>query len=346
MAERIAVTPETVRIYLQKILTPANYHLAYGLSLLPQNRFIAVVDALINNDLQVEELSKLSGFTIADADALLAVTQRSWVSPATAEPRVGDDGYLYLTRKLNLASIVGAAPTGWNAGRLVSAEVAVGTDRGYETVEAAETVFRQRVLPNALLGNSIAMIFPADETEVHALPIMRADPSRKAMLSAWYSQLFEPLMGSAPNGSELARVVSLGGSPSVWRNNPGLTQWVVFEPRPAPDFHLLLRREAGVRSISGPYTAEEISRELTELEGMQLSPVGAGRRVAYLDFRSRVVSAAVEVEADDRTDLKDRAIAVADAIQALYDHRDRVRAYLKAALDGCESAILGHYPPN
>jgi hypothetical protein len=43
MADRVAVTAESVRAYLDREMTGDNYHLMYGLHLLSRDRFLAVM---------------------------------------------------------------------------------------------------------------------------------------------------------------------------------------------------------------------------------------------------------------------------------------------------------------
>jgi hypothetical protein len=76
MAARIEVTTATVTNFLDKQMTRENYYLLYGLQLLPKDSYLAILDALLNNELQIEDLVRLGGFTAAEATLLLKESDR------------------------------------------------------------------------------------------------------------------------------------------------------------------------------------------------------------------------------------------------------------------------------
>ena len=102
MAARIEVNAGTVRAYLDRAMTRENYHLMYGLHLLSKDRFRGIMDALINGDLQPEDLVRLGSFSDDEADVLLSESLSGWTSGSVATPTAGTDGYQYLTRTLGV----------------------------------------------------------------------------------------------------------------------------------------------------------------------------------------------------------------------------------------------------
>ena len=345
MAERIQVTPERVKSYIDENLSGDNYHLFYGLHLLSRERFSAVMDALLNGELQVEELVRLGGFSDAEADQLLAESLGSWVSPAVAIPAVGSDGYVYLTGTLGLGSMIRAselAEAGASIGRVLGASVRVGRG-GHESIEAVEAIFTASILPAALDGRELRLYLPSSEYEVAELPILNSDLQRKQFLRDIASGILAPLMGS---GSVLSKLLAVGSRRPGLSSAPGLAQWVLADPRPAGNTRLLVHREAALRTVRGAYTRTEIDEMLSGVLAARPGHIATGNLVSSLDFRTRLASAAAAFHFPSDAELALKASMAVDVMNAIYDHRDRLRGFILRVIDGCSGLLVGTYPAN
>ena len=345
MADRVAVTAESVRAYLDREMTGDNYHLMYGLHLLSRDRFTAVMDALMNGELQLEELVRLGGFTNNEADLLLRETLGSWVSPAVAEPRTGEDGYAYLSETLGMGALVRAAataPARTPVGRLLGATVVIGKG-GHSGTDEVEAIFADRILEPALAGLPMSVYLPETADEIRALPMVNSTAGRQDFLWGLSRVALSPIMGS---GTVLEKLVSVGRRRSKIITAPGLAEWVMSETRPASDTRLLMHREAAERTIAGPYTLAEISAKLDRVYAAVPSFVATGRTLSRLDFQLTVARNALIAHFPDESELVERVSVATDALQALFDHRDRLRAFALRVLEGCSKNLLGEYPPN
>jgi hypothetical protein len=342
--DRAQVTGASVRNYMDANLDRTNYHLFYGLHLLPRDRFLAVMDALLNNELQPEELVRLGGFTAAEADSLLKDSLGSWTNPSVAQPVVGTDGYTYLAETLGLAQLVkdaSLAVAGPAASRTLGAHVRIGGRDGHINEAAAESIFRSAVLPAALGVSALESVLPGNEAEYRALPCA-AGAQDQAWL--WGSGVFGPLI-SPDDGLLLRRLVWTGMVPSSLQLNPALAEWVITTPMPAYDTHLLLHRVAVERTVAGPYTSAELSALLDELESARPNHVGTSRKISFLDLKVRIARAAAAHHFPDDAVLNGRAAVLTGAMQQLTDHRAVLRSFMAAVLAGCASNLLGDYPP-
>ena len=345
MADRVAVTAESVRAYLDREMTGDNYHLMYGLHLLSRDRFTAVMDALMNGELQLEELVRLGGFTNNEAYLLLRETLGSWVSPAVAEPRTGEDGYAYLSETLGLGAMVRAAataPARTPVGRLLGAVVTVGKG-GHSGTEEVEAIFIDRVLDQALAGLPLSVYLPETAGQVRDLPMAGSTLTRRDVLWGLARVTLSPIMETS---TVLEKLVSVGRRRSKILTAPGLAEWVMSETRPANDTRLLMHREAAERTIRGHYTLDEIVTKLDGIYSAVPNFVGTGRTFSRLDFQTAVVRAALTTHFPDEAELVERVSVVSDVLQAMFDHRDRLCAFALRVLEGCSKNLIGEYPPN
>lgn len=344
MGGRIAVTPESVREYLGRAMTRDNYHLMYGLHFLSRDRFLAVMDALINGDLEPEELVRLNGFTDEDADALIASVLSGWTSGPVAVPSAGTAGYVYLTQTLGLVGP--AEPTAVGAvapHRFAGASVEVGPG-AHASADEVEGIFRDLVLPAALDGLPLGYYLPADATAAAAIPVPNQDAARATHIGRLAASVYAPILG--PDGPGLlGRFIQVGRTPCALRAAPGLTEWLLRAPRPGAGTKLLLHREAGARTALGEYRLEELEVWLEACETALPDHVGTARALTGLAFRTAVVASAAAHHFPERADLAERAAALGDALRALDDHRDRLRGFARRLLAGCEQHLIGTYPP-
>lgn len=346
MAARIAVTALTVKDYLDRTMTRDNYHLMYGLHLLTHERYTAVMDALLNGDLQPEELVRLGGFSDAEADALLTTVMAGWTAPSVAIPSAGTTGYSYLTTTLGLQPYSldpVAAGTPLSPHRLAGATVVVGR-QGHASLEEVESIFRSRIAEPALAGLDVAAYIPASADGVRALPVPNQEPIRSERLAAWLAPVIAPLMGP-DDATLLRRIVPVASEECSLRESPGLAEWLLRTPRPGPGTKLLLHREAAVRSALGEYTLTELGALVAELETTELDHVGTAVKVTLLEFRVRLAAAIAAHHFPLETALTGRIDVLRDALDGMHDHRDRLRGFIARVLNGCEQHLLGDYPP-
>ncbi len=347
MATRTAVTADTVRSYLGTAMNRDNYHLFYGLHLLSADRYKAVMDALINGDLQPEELVRLGGFTDAEADVLVGQTLSGWTSPAVASPSTGTNGYAYLTQTLGLsAAAMDRGPedeTSLSPHRFAASLIEVGPD-AHSSLDEVEGYFRQRILPDCLQGLSVADYVPQSADACVDIPVSNQDAARSALVQRFASGVYAPLIGS-DDATLLRRFVPVGLEACALRDNPGLAEWLLRTPRPSPGTKLLLHREAAVRSSQGEYTLSELSALVAACEAATPGFYATARVLAVLAFQADLAAAALAHHFPAEAELAERIAVVRDAMAGLLDHRDRLRGFAKRILSGCEKNLIGTYPP-
>lgn len=340
MAARIEVNAGTVRAYLDRAMTRENYHLMYGLHLLSKDRFRGIMDALINGDLQPEDLVRLGSFSDDEADVLLSESLSGWTSGSVATPTAGTDGYQYLTRTLGVDAAdpdtlaVGIAPR-----RVIAAQVIVG-DQGHSSLAEVEAVFRDRVLPVALANLTVTEYFPAPAD----IPCPNQDAARRARMETWASSLLGPLEGP-DDATLLRRLIPVGLEHCALRESPGLAEWLLRMPRPAPGTKLLVHREAAVRSSVGEYTEPQLAEILDRCEAAVPHHYSTTQEMAVLDFEVRLARLAIAHHFPGNAELTARAQVMADVLDGLHAHRDRLRAFIGRVLGGCEQYLIGDYPP-
>ena len=346
MTARTEVTPESVHDYLRRTMTRDNYHLMYGLHLLSRDRYIGIMDALLNGDLQPEELVRLGGYSDAEADLLLGQVLTGWTAPSVAVPHVGTPGYSYLTRTLGLSAAGADAPVsgdGISPRRLIAARIIVGA-HGHSGLLEVSDIFEREILPVALAGRPAAYYVPEDQSGVIDLPIPNQDDARSELLVDWLGPILQPILGPA-DGTLLRRLIPVAGEYCALRESPGLAEWMLRSPRPGRGTKLLLHREAASRSASGEYTLAELETLLAELEASSLDHVGTANKLTVIEFKASVLSAALAHHYPEREDLSQRAAIIRDVLTAMHDHRDALRAFAKRILAGCERHLIGEYPP-
>jgi hypothetical protein len=346
MATRIAVTDLTVKEYLDRTMTRDNYHLMYGLHLLSHERYLAVMDTLLNGDLQPEELVRLGGFSDSEADALLEQTTSGWTSSGVAVPSAGTTGYSYLTTTLGLQSysmdpIYVETPV--PPYRLAAAQIIVGR-QGHANLDEVEAIFRLLILPAALNGLTVAAYIPATAAGVADLPVPNQNSARSARMASWLAPMLAPLIGADDN-TLLRRIIPVANEECALREAPGLAEWLLRSPRPGTGTKLLLHREAASRSALGNYVLSELATMVDTLEATLVDHVGTPGKLTLLDFRLRLASAIAVHHFPLETALTGRLNIMLDALDGLYDHRDRLRGFIARVLSGCEQHLLGDYPP-
>ncbi len=108
---------------------------------------------------------------------------------------------------------------------------------------------------------------------------------------------------------------------------------------------LLLHREAASRSALGNYTLGELTALVGALEATSVDHVGTPGKLTLLEFRIRLAFAIAVHHFPLETAITERLNIMLDALDGLYDHRDRLRGFIARVLSGCEQHLLGDYPP-
>jgi hypothetical protein len=343
VSERIQVTPESVKEYIDANLSGDNFHLFYGLHLLSHDRFSALMDALINGELQVEELVRLGGFSDAEADALIAESLGSWVSPAVAIPATGSDGYAYLSDELDLGWMVQDAAVAGNGipvGRVLGVSIRVGRG-GHTSIEEVDSIFATSVLPDALVGQELRIYLPSTVEEIMELSIPGADDARRQFLSDIAPGILAPLMGSGP---VLSKLLTVGTRRPGLSSAPGLAQWILSDAWTVGNVRLLMHREAALRTTLGPYTRSEIDGMLDAVLASRPGYVATMNHLNSLYFKAKVAAFAAMHHFPSDVELADKASKVVDVLDALNDHRDRLRYFLIRVVEGCSGILIGTYP--
>ena len=213
-----------------------------------------------------------------------------------------------------------------------------------------DLTFLDLVIPGALAGAGLAsldLVLPASAADLAALPVPNETPDRRAQFTVWLG-LFGPLLDPPPDpGTACSLLFAVGTGESALRRNPGLAQFILGDTRPHQDTQLLMRREAAVRCSSGPLAPADVQAMLAATAAARPSWVATGITVAALDFALTEASAAIAAApAGDPTwaPLSPVCAALTDALQAVFDHRDRLRAFLTAAYSLLPASIPGTYP--
>jgi hypothetical protein len=349
--ERITVSPDSVRSFIETCVDETNYHLLYGLHLLSKTNFDAVMDGLLNGDIFVEELTRLRAFTPEDVEAFLREIPGGWTTPGVAVPSVGTDGYAYLMDTLGLRSSFVAAATAArpapSSATFLRSQIAVGGPTGHASVAEVESIFAARVLDGALAGNPLERVLPLEEADVRALVPDEASPVAD-LLWKWLGAMLSPLRAAVPPAAGadlLQRLVAIGPLQPALQLAPGLTGWILDAVVPSADFQLRVHREAAVRTALGPITSADITSLVEAAEGATPAHVWTNRSVAKLEFDVMLASAALAagVEPAD-AGIPARVEALVESVAALRGARDRLRTFLVATRDGCIRELRGNYP--
>lgn len=344
---RLEVTPASVSAYLGRALDRTNYHLFYALTLLSPERYSAVMDALINAEIQPEELVRMGTMTDEEVDRFIREFMGSWSTPAAAVPVVGTEGYAYLEAigmsGLLVEAASAAAPD--TALRIVRATVRADAGVGYPSREVAMEIFRDRALLQSLNGRQLSAVLPATAPEARALPMTAPTDARRTLLLNVYGDVLNTLMERQPSASNAIGVVlTVGSVRSVFAENPGLAQWVLAEPRPARQTQLLYHRAAADVNADGPYTVATLGELVSRLEGATLSPVGTTAIAAKLDFGVRLASAVAAHLTGVPAALTQRIQNLEAVVDAVHLHRDNLRDFTNRAWEQARSVLAGSFP--
>lgn len=348
---RVEVTPGAVKAYLDRQMTEENYHLLYGLHLLSKDRFNAIMDALLNGEVFPEELIRLGSFTDAEADAFIKESLGGWSRPAVAVPLTGSDGYKYLVRDLGLGDLLresAMAVPGGSFNLIMGSEAVLGGPNGHISLDEIRAIFRDKALPDGLQGSFFSQYFPSTPEEVMSLPIPEKETARQQQFLAWFESVFGVFYNPAPTTTDcLHWFLSVGTSESKLRRAPGLADWILTDPRPGPDSQLLLLREAAERNAKGPYTVAELTEMMATVLADRPDYVATGRKVSRLDFRLRVIGAAIAASTEEiPAELYSNYSVAVDALEAIFIHRDKLREFSVRAIQVCMKNIRGRYAIN
>ena len=343
MGTRIEATTATVADFLEKRMTRENYHLLYGLQLLPKDSYLAVLDALLNNELQIEDLVRLGGFTAEEATKLLKETLGAWTNTSVSLPAVGLDGYTYLTEELGLQYLLEQATETplFTTSELIAAYIKIGGANGHRNEAEVEKIFREYILPSALAGLTLPVYLPGSESEFKTLPCPNNDIDRHNQMWLWGSGIYDELL-NPDDGLLLRRLITVGSIESVFRRMPSLAGWVAESSRPSLDTHLRIHREAGSRSIDGKFTDANILALITECENATPTVIGTSNSLSELDFNVALIGGYLTVNPNPA--LLARYLVLKDALQGIYDHRDKLRGFMSRIITGCMAYLLGVYP--
>lgn len=348
---RVEVTPGAVKAYLDRVMTEENYHLLYGLHLLSKDRFNAIADSLLNGETFPEELVRLGSFTDAEADAFIRESLGGWSRPAVAHPVTGTDGYAYLVRQLGLSDLLQAAAAavpGGSFNLIMGSQAVLGGPNGHLTLDEIRAIYRDKVLPEGLQGSPFSQYFPSTPEEVMSLPIPEKETARQQQFLAWFESVFGVFYNPAPTAHDcLHWFLSVGTIDSKLRRAPGLADWILTDPRPGPDSQLLLLREAAERNAKGSYTISELTAMLDALLLERPDYIATGRKVSRLDFRLRVIGAAIAASTEEvPAELYDKYGVAVDALEAIFIHRDKLREFAVRTIKVCMKNIRGRYAIN
>jgi hypothetical protein len=352
---RVAVTPNNLRAYLDQVMTAENYHLLYGLSLLTDTQFNTVADALLNGETRPEDLVRLGSFTVAEVDTFIRDTLGAWTRLGVGSQGAGTAGWTYLADTLGLTSLLVELRRVQSPlvppHRVLLTEL-LGGGMGQPSVQEVCLTFRDRVVPGALSASGLTTleeVFPSSQAARDALPVPGTTPDRVTQFQTWLMGAFAPLLDPAPTVDTLCSALfAVGRDMSVLQLNPGMTQFILGDTRPHGDTQLQLQREAAVRSSLGPLSATDASVILDRIQATPLTVAATGVTVAGLDFYLRVVGAAITAAPTD--DAAWGAVALhhaslKDSLQALFDYRDRLRAFITEAYGRLPSVLTGSFPP-
>jgi hypothetical protein len=286
---------------------------------------------------------RLGGFTAAEATLLLKETLGSWTNTSVAQPVVGLDGYAYLTEDLGLQSLLGL-PTEtplFTTAELIAASITIGGVNGHRNEAEVEKIFRDNILDSALAGLPLAVYLPGNDIEFKSLACPNNDTLRHNQMWSWVSGMYSELI-QADDGLLLRRLITIGSIESVFRRTPGLAGWIAESSRPALDMQLRVHREAGVRSIEGHYTDSDITALITACENATPSVIGTSNSLSELDFNISLIGG--YLAANPNASLYTRYSILKDALQGIYDHRDKLRGFVSRVITGCMAYLLGVYP--
>lgn len=333
---RVEVTEASLRDYLLSRADASNYHLLYGLSLLSDPHFGAVVDALLNGEAQPEDLVRLGSFSAAEAEAFVRMFLSTWDRAGLALPGAGTAGWTYLADELGFSTLLAEVSQTLPPVRpsfVLEARVTAGDDWSPTVTQACAT-FRDRALPDVL-----------DQVGYSSLTELLSPPEDEKA-AVWVQGAFAPLLDPAFGPDDaLTALFAVGPSEGLLRRNPGLAQFIVSDTRPHPASQLLMQREAAERSSAGRYTPAWVNAALDAIEGVRLKHYTTGVEAARLDFGLQVSLAAARAESGEEWEaVLTRATALLDSLDAVFAYRDRLRSFVLAARRALPLHLAGSYP--
>lgn len=343
---RLQVTAFNLQQFISKNINAANAPLLFSLHLLDNESFNEIADALINREIQIEELSRLGGFSQEEVTQFISQILGNWTNKLVANPVAGTDGFAYL-KSLGLDNLSeGMDDPSAIPARVMTSTVLLTGKNGYGTTQEVLAAFALKVVSTSLAGRTFASVFPSSDQDLMNLPVTRADAYRRATLKKWVKSVFSSLVSPSPTVGTVGSLVfnvSLNGC-SAFLLNPGLANWVFTAPRTYPGMQRLLYAEAARRTVKGAYTVQEVETMLNKVEVAQPGPVSTEYVLADLDFTLRICKAVLAgTMGASRPDLVEKAQALYDALDALYEHRLRVREFCKNARALCMTIFRGSY---
>jgi len=348
------VTPEQLTSFLRANLTGRNYALLHGLQALKKAEFTAIVTALYNRDITIQDLGRLGAFTEEEVTDFMNNFMVPWTSPFVSNPGVyASDGYATITA-IGLVPVIQEARDAANLGArpfemIRDTRLRWGAGTQYGSFADLLAVWTNVVMPAALTAvpaGTIGEVFPSSMAAVKALPINNSDATRQTMLWDWYKTLLAPIAPSPGAGAPVTAeavmraLFGVNDDDSIFRLNPSMAEFILGARRPYRDFPLLTFREAMARTASGSYTGPELIARVAAAVARSPSHVRASRDVSEIEFDLRVARKWSTFAASTVTNLTQAE----DALDALYLHRDRIRRFAEGAYNACRGAIFAPYP--
>ena len=272
-------------------MTKDNYHLLYGLHLLSKSSYLAIFDALLNNELQIEDLVRLGGYTDAEATKLLNETLGSWTNSSVSVASAGTDGYSYLMQTLGLASklddIALDIPL-FTTNTLAGSHITIGGVNGHANQDEVEGIFNTYILDSALEGLPYNTYIPLDESEFRNLACPNKDIARQNQMWLWGNGIYDALL-IPDDGYTLRKLISVGIYDSVFKLQNGLAGWVAESTRPASDLQLRIHREAASITVNGIYTDSQIEDMIEFCESTRPDMNSTSNSISELDFKISII---------------------------------------------------------
>ena len=341
MAERIPVTKDAVEGYLAKEMNGTNYHLLFGLHYLSREYFLAIMDALLNGDLAVEELTRLGDFSDESADRLLKESLQSWVSPVTSQPNAGEDGFAYLSKTLNIFyQSSESVETTITSNNILRASVKLGKN-GHADIDEVARIFDTNVLPTVLKGRNLAEFLPASIDDVELFPLRNSDAARLTFLKEIYTDFINTF--NLEETHVVSHIFKVGLQRSTLQKNNGFTAWVMEDINSEASFRFRFNREASERTVRGQYTIADIESKLSQLEAFKFNFIASAWNHNEARFQVKVVEAAITHHFDGDNSLKERILIVKDTLDAVFAHKERLKEFFSSTFLSCQRFMIGSF---
>jgi hypothetical protein len=334
---RLAVNQENVSSYISRTLSANNQHLLYGLTLLPRALWAQIMDGLINYEISVEDLIRLGSFTKSEAEAFIWQNLWNWSNPALANPVIGTTGYAYLD-ELGLLPLLNQAAAGQTSRlslQIATNEVQVGGV--YPTRASIIASFEDDVLPIALDGNDLSSLFPVSAGEINALC-----PTEAVLFTYIFGAIFTPF-SEVTEANAATAILNIPPDLGILASHPGLSHWLLAEPRPSSMTHLLYHREAADRNVSGEHDLASLTSIVETLEASQINIAATTVLASKFDF-NLALAKAVSTHLGG-TALDSRIASLETANTAIYAYRDALRIFVLSAFEQSSRRFPGFYAP-